>query len=256
VPDWVGLPSRSKVGVTYNNGTSYQYDINGNITHKSDIGFYRYNTQKPHAIASINSNSPWLTDDYSANTATTGILAINSSVTGNISVDDTGDWFKITLTAGQQVTFDLEGRPTQSGTLPAPYLRGIYDNTGTLISGTTNDDGSIVNSKLTFTANTSNTYYISAGAYSRYDMGTYTLTATVTGSNADITPIQSDDYIYDANGNMTKNKPRLVRAGMMGSSGSLARQSPWRLCPKAVYAMRSTMLPCPLPIPKNPNQSQ
>ncbi|CAC9559628.1 hypothetical protein [uncultured Gammaproteobacteria bacterium] len=198
-------------GVTYNNGTSYQYDINGNITHKSDIGFYRYNTQKPHAIASINSNSPWLTDDYSANTATTGILAINSSVTGNISVDDTGDWFKITLTAGQQVTFDLEGRPTQSGTLPAPYLRGIYDNTGTLISGTTNDDGSIVNSKLTFTANTSNTYYISAGAYSRYDMGTYTLTATVTGSNADITPIQSDDYIYDANGNMTKNNNKIIQ---------------------------------------------
>jgi hypothetical protein len=43
-------------------------------------------------------------------------------------------------------------------------------------------------------------------------------------------------------------KPLLVRAGMMGSSGSLARQSPWRLCPKAVYAMRSTMLPCPLVI--------
>jgi hypothetical protein len=37
--------------------------------------------------------------------------------------------------------------------------------------------------------------------------------------------------------------PRLVSAGMMGSSGSLARQSPLRLCPKAVYAMRSTMLP-------------
>jgi predicted unusual protein kinase regulating ubiquinone biosynthesis (AarF/ABC1/UbiB family) len=31
--------------------------------------------------------------------------------------------------------------------------------------------------------------------------------------------------------------------GMIGSSGSLARQSPLRLSPKAVYAMRSTMLP-------------
>jgi hypothetical protein len=30
---------------------------------------------------------------------------------------------------------------------------------------------------------------------------------------------------------------------MIGSSGSLARQSPLRLSPKAVYAMRSTMLP-------------
>jgi hypothetical protein len=29
------------------------------------------------------------------------------------------------------------------------------------------------------------------------------------------------------------------------ANGSLARQSPLRLSPKAVYAMRSTMLPCP-----------
>ncbi len=198
-------------GVTYNNGTSYQYDINGNITHKSDIGYYRYNPQRPHAIASINSNSPSSTDDYNANTATTGMLTINSSVTGNIETGNDTDWFKITLTAGQQVTFDLEGKPTQSGTLPDPYLRGIYNNTGTLISNTTNDDSGIgVNSKVIFTASTSNTYYISAGAYSR-NTGTYTLTAIVTGSGASITPSLSDDYIYDANGNMTKNNNKIIQ---------------------------------------------
>ena len=198
-------------GVTYNNGTSYQYDINGNITQKSDIGYYRYNPQRPHAIASINSNSPSSTDDYNANTATTGILTINSSVTGNIETGNDTDWFKITLTAGQQVTFNLEGKPTQSGTLPDPYLRGIYNNTGTLISNTTNDDSGIgVNSKVIFTASTSNTYYISAGAYSR-NTGTYTLTAIVTGSGASITPSLSDDYIYDANGNMTKNNNKIIQ---------------------------------------------
>ena len=198
-------------GVTYNNGTSYQYDINGNITQKSDIGYYRYNPQRPHAIASINSNSPSSTDDYNANTATTGILTINSSVTGNIETGNDTDWFKITLTAGQQVTFNLEGKPTQSGTLPDPYLRGIYNNTGTLISNTTNDDSGIgVNSKVIFTASTSNTYYISAGAYSR-NTGTYTLTAIVTGSGASITPSLSDDYIYDANGNMTKYNNKIIQ---------------------------------------------
>ncbi|CAC9628195.1 hypothetical protein [uncultured Gammaproteobacteria bacterium] len=198
-------------GVTYNNGTSYQYDINGNITHKSDIGYYHYNPQRPHAIASINSNSPSSTDDYNANTATTGILTINSSVTGNIETGNDTDWFKITLTAGQQVTFDLEGKPTQSGTLPDPYLRGIYNNTGTLISNTTNDDSGIgVNSKVIFTASTSNTYYISAGAFGR-NTGTYILTAIVTGSSASITPSLSDDYIYDANGNMTKNNNKIIQ---------------------------------------------
>jgi hypothetical protein len=34
-------------------------------------------------------------------------------------------------------------------------------------------------------------------------------------------------------------KPRLVRAGMIGSSGSDTLQSPLRLSPKAVYAMAS-----------------
>ncbi|OJA03626.1 RHS repeat-associated core domain-containing protein, partial [Bathymodiolus thermophilus thioautotrophic gill symbiont] len=165
-------------GVTYNNSTNFQYDINGNIAHKSDIGNYRYNAQKPHAIASINNNpsstSSPSTDDYNANTTTTGMFTINSSVTGDIETANDKDWFKITLTAGQQVTFDLEGKPTQSGTLSDPYFRGIYDNTGTLIPGTTNDDGGIgLNSKITFTANTSNTYYISAGAYSN-DTTTFT----------------------------------------------------------------------------------
>jgi hypothetical protein len=37
----------------------------------------------------------------------------------------------------------------------------------------------------------------------------------------------------------------LVRAGMIGGSGSDTLQSPLRLSPKAVYAMHSTMLPCP-----------
>ncbi|AYQ56557.1 hypothetical protein MS2017_0835 [Bathymodiolus thermophilus thioautotrophic gill symbiont] len=56
------------------------------------------------------------------------------------------------------------------------YLRGTHDNTNTLTSNTTNDDSSIGrNSKATFTANTSNTYYISAGAYSN-DTTTFTCT--------------------------------------------------------------------------------
>jgi hypothetical protein len=34
----------SIAGVDYNDTTSYRYDINGNIIHKSDIGNYNYNT--------------------------------------------------------------------------------------------------------------------------------------------------------------------------------------------------------------------
>ncbi|CAB5500678.1 hypothetical protein THERMOT_1288 [Bathymodiolus thermophilus thioautotrophic gill symbiont] len=65
------------------------------------------------------------------------------------------------------------------------YLRGTHDNANTLTSNTTNDDSGIGrNSKATFTVNTSNVYYTSAGSHGN-NIGTYTL--TVTGSNTAIT---------------------------------------------------------------------
>ena len=69
--------------------------------------------------------------------------------------------------------FDLKGSPSGDGTLPDPYLRGIHDSEGTLISGTTNDDGGMGdNSRVEFTATGTDpivddetvTYYVSAGA--------------------------------------------------------------------------------------------
>ncbi|OJA03538.1 hypothetical protein, partial [Bathymodiolus thermophilus thioautotrophic gill symbiont] len=64
------------------------------------------------------------------------------------------------------------------------YLRGTHDNANTLTSNTTNDDSGIGrNSKATFTVNTSNVYYTSAGSHGN-NIGTYTL--TVTGSNTAI----------------------------------------------------------------------
>ncbi|WP_122951362.1 RHS repeat-associated core domain-containing protein [Bathymodiolus thermophilus thioautotrophic gill symbiont] len=102
-------------------------------------------------------------------------------------------------------------RNIQRTHMSSAYLKGTHGNTDTLISNTTNDDGGIgSNSKVTFTANTSNTYYISASAYSN-NTGTYTLTATATGSNANITPNPSDNYLYDANGNMTQNNKKLIQ---------------------------------------------
>jgi hypothetical protein len=78
-----------------------------------------------------------------------------------------------------------------------------FSNAFGLVKGSPLDDFVVV-------FGTSNTYYISAGAYSR-NTGTYTLTAIVTGSGASITPSLSDDYIYDANGNMTKNNNKIIQ---------------------------------------------
>ena len=59
-----------------------------------------------------------------------------------------------------------------------PELRGVHDATGTLIAGTTNDDGGTRrNSRLTFAAESSATYYVAAGA-DPTQTGTYTLSVT------------------------------------------------------------------------------
>lgn len=117
----------------------------------------------------------WFTDDYSSNTATTGMLYTGSSITGNIETAYDTDWFWVYLTAGTTYTINLEGSPTNAGTLSDTYLDGIYDSNGYLISGTTDDDGGeSFNSQLVFTPDSDGSYYISAGAFG-IETGTYQL---------------------------------------------------------------------------------
>ncbi|CAB5502347.1 hypothetical protein [Bathymodiolus thermophilus thioautotrophic gill symbiont] len=82
------------------------------------------------------------------------------------------------------------------------YLKDTRDNTNALISNTINTNSGIRhNLKTTPTTSTSDTPYISTGTCSN----NYTLIATVTSSNANITPNPSGNCLYDANGNTTQN---------------------------------------------------
>ena len=119
-------------------------------------------------------------DDFTATTATQGTVSVGGSATGEIEIRGDLDWFAVTLEAGQAYRIDLEGSRTNAGTLVDPYLRGVHDAAGTLIAGTTNDDGGTGgNSRLTFTAESSATYYVAAGAYEDL-IGTYKLWLSVT----------------------------------------------------------------------------
>ena len=114
-------------------------------------------------------------DDFTAGIGTSGTVAVGGSATGEIEYGGDRDWFAVTLDAGKTYRFDLEGSPTDEGTLSDPYLRGIHDADGDLIADTTDDDGGAGrNSRVGFTATEDATYYVSAGAYS-YREGTYTL---------------------------------------------------------------------------------
>ena len=79
---------------------------------------------------------------------------------------DDRDWFAVELVAGRTYTIDLRGSSTADGTLSDPYLRGIHDAGGNLITGTTNADGGDGrNNLVTFTVTASGTHYIAAGAF-------------------------------------------------------------------------------------------
>ncbi|KOR31627.1 hypothetical protein TI05_12395, partial [Achromatium sp. WMS3] len=134
--------------------------------YSSNTGTYRLNVTTP---------AP---DEFTADTSTTGQVTIGTAINAEINSAGDQDWFRIALDADQQITIDLEGSPTNQGTLADTLLSGIYDNTGTLLDNTTNDDGGTGrNSHLTFTATEAGNYFIAAGAYSS-NTGTYRLNVT------------------------------------------------------------------------------
>ena len=112
-------------------------------------------------------------DDFPETVDTTGTVEVGGSATGEIEYQTDSDWFAVELVAGQTYTIDLKGSPTNDGTLRDPKLRGIHDAEGNRIPDTFDFDGGTGrNSRLTFTATESGTYYIAASAHSM-GVGTY-----------------------------------------------------------------------------------
>ena len=121
-------------------------------------------------------------DDYSANVQTTGAVAVGGSATGVIETAHDQDWFAVELVAGRTYQFDLGGSPSGGGTLSDTFLRAIYDSEGRYQSGSYNDDfGGSRDSRVTFTASQSGTYYVRASGTGD-ETGSYTLRVS------DVTP--------------------------------------------------------------------
>lgn len=102
---------------------------------------------------------------------TSSVLATDSTP-GASTIGSAGDqdWWRVALTQNTTYTFRLTGNG-----LSDPYLR-LLDSTGTLI--TANDDGAgALNSLITYTAPSTNTYYLSAQAFGNLT-GDYFISAT------------------------------------------------------------------------------
>ena len=122
-------------------------------------------------------------DDHPVGTGTTGTVAVGGSITGEIERAADRDWFAVTFEAGKSYRIDLEGSPTDSGTLSDPFVRGVYDTDGNLLPGTTdNNGGTGQNSRLFFEAENAGTHYIAAGA-NGHRTGTYRVSVAEVGDD-------------------------------------------------------------------------
>ena len=212
------------------------YDANGNFAFNNS-GIYHYpgNYQQiyftaPKAATYYVAATPWrvdigtytlsardVTDDYAAGMDTTGRVAVDGSVTGEIEVPYDDDWFAVTLKAGRTYRIDLMGASTGDGTLDDPRLIGVRDAGGALMSL----HGS--HSRLLITPLGDATYYVVAAGASYYtvvggigkrshSLGTYTLSVT------DVTKSAADDF---AAGTGTSGTVEVggSATGEIGSSG-------------------------------------
>ena len=158
-------------GVQLNSRVDFTADESG--THYVSAGAYgNWRGTYRLSVTDITDGHP---DDYTAGTDTSGTVVARFSTTGEIEFHGDRDWFAVELREGTTYRIDLEGWWTYAGTLRDPYLLGIHDADGDLITGTANDDGGHYrNSQVTFTATADATYYVAAGAYLDGE-GTYTL---------------------------------------------------------------------------------
>ncbi|WP_310475484.1 pre-peptidase C-terminal domain-containing protein [Sandarakinorhabdus sp.] len=116
-------------------------------------------------------------DDYSANSSTSGVLAVGSSQAGNIDIQNDRDWFRVSLQSGQTYRFDLGDYVTGEGSLwnaSIDLLNASGVSQVTAFAGNTTGFGA--RARISdFVAPTSGTYYLSV--QSNFGDGSYVVKA-------------------------------------------------------------------------------
>ena len=152
--DGAGKDSQLTFTVGENEGGTYY--VSARAWSSDDTGTY---------TVSVTDVSDDRLDDYGNTAGTAGQAEVGGMTRGSIGHTGDTDWFAVTLEAWKTYRIDLKGASSGTGTLRDPYLRGLYDADGNRIVNTSNDDGGAgKDSQLTFTVDTTGTYYVSAGA--------------------------------------------------------------------------------------------
>ena len=165
-------------------------------------------------------------DDYPWSTSTSGVIAVNGAATsGSINVNGDLDLFKVTLTAGVKYVFNLA---RSVGGLADPYLQ-LYDP---FLEVVAQDDssGGDENARITFTVQSSGTYYLGVSDFD-VGIGGYTVSAsavdTVAPTLQSLSPADNAVAV-EANANLvlTFSEPMVVGSGnivIYNASGPVAR---------------------------------
>ncbi|MBI5523553.1 MAG: S8 family serine peptidase, partial [Desulfarculus sp.] len=152
-------------GVGYNSQITYRAGVSA--TFYLGAGAYADGLTGTYRLAAT------LNDDYAGDTSTPTSLAAGGSLTGNIERAGDRDWFRVTLLAGSNYQFDLQGSPSGQGTLGNSYLY-LYSSAGTQLSSADNG-GNGLDARLLYTAASAGTYFIAAAAAGDALTGTYSL---------------------------------------------------------------------------------
>ena len=110
--------------------------------------------------------------DIAGDSSTTSSIAVGGTVSGTLEVVGDHDWYRIQLTAGQQITVAL------NGTLPTDTFLNIRDSAGNVLFSNDDINAGNTNSLISFAATTTGTYYIDAGGYNDQETGNYQISVT------------------------------------------------------------------------------
>ena len=131
------------------------------------------------------------TTDAAADTSTTYSISVGDTFNGALTAGDK-DWVAVTLQAGESYTISLSG--SGGSALSDTYLR-VHDTSGNQVAYD-DDGGPGLYSAMTFTADSSGTYYLSAGSYGDYYAGGYALSISDASAPPEL-PTFTNDQIAD-----------------------------------------------------------
>ena len=152
-------------------------------------------------IGALMNTSPILPtpmDVIAGNAATTASLTASASQASSIDFGGDQDWFRVTLSAGWRYSFAMDAT---AGSSLDSYLR-LLSATGQQLAF--NDDAAGMNSRLSFAATTSGTYYLSAQGFEAA-RGSYSLMMTAVEADRVLNGTSRNDTLNGAGGNDSLN---------------------------------------------------